>query len=72
MTRIFEEPSSRIASLASAIDTLLASEACFDPRVIQRMIRDAFPDGNWLPRPMCVPGNEGYVRHVLQSEAADR
>ncbi|CAG2146345.1 hypothetical protein LMG31506_03388 [Cupriavidus yeoncheonensis] len=72
MTRIIEEPTSRIASLASAIDSLLASEACFDPRVIQRMIRDAFPDGNWLPRPMCQPGDEGYARHVLHSDAADR
>lgn len=72
MTRIFEEPSSRIASLASAIDSLLASEACFDPRVIQRMIREAFPSGNWLPKTMCVPRDEGYVRHVLHSDAADR
>ena len=72
MTRIIEAPSSRIAGLASKIDSLLASEACFDPRVLQRMIRDAFPDGNCLPRAMCVPGSDGYVRHVLHSDAADR
>ncbi len=72
MTRIIEEPSSRITSLASAVDSLLASGACFDPRLIQQMIREAFPSGNWLPKAMCTPRDEGYVRHVLHSDASDR
>ncbi|CAG2141434.1 cysteine dioxygenase family protein [Cupriavidus numazuensis] len=72
MKKATEDPSSRIATLASAIDALLASEACFDPRVIQRMIRDAFPSGNWLPEAMCKSNEQGYVRHVLHSDAADR
>ena len=72
MTKTLEAPLPRINSLVSAIDALLTSEMPFDPRLIQRMIRDTFPSGNWLPPAMCRPGDEGYVRHVLHSDAAGR